>query len=698
MNEDNKQHTQPTSPSSQPNATRTFSASPDDLDRMKPRHPAGRGYYQRRGAGQQSPATPGGAPRAPHHTRSPHSGNRPAYGPARTSTHLGGRRDRPPVPDYAARGTQAAGAAEHITRRPHRHITEQIDDTVKKKSTLPTGPLTTDNIRIIPLGGVEEVGKNMTVLEYKDDIIIIDAGFSFPGEEVPGVDYIIPDITYLVERKERIRGIFVTHGHLDHIGGIPYIMDRIGNPPIYTRMMTSVLIKKRQSEFPHLPALNINVIETNSSVKAGNMTVRFFNVTHTVPDAMGIIIETPYGNCIFAGDLKVDHIDQKVLPEEQAVYDALSKENNLFMMSDSTNTWRPGWSHSEHTIQDNLKEIIKNTPGRLIMATFASLLVRVIFVIKTCEEIGKKVVIDGRGMINSVDIAKELGILKADSKVFIQPEEMEQYPPNKVVVIATGAQGDEYSALMRMSNKTHRKIKIGKGDVVMLSSSIIPGNERRIQTLKDNISRQGSRILDYRLAEIHSSGHANADEAAWVYRMVHPRFFMPCHAGHFMLRMNAELAQSTGIPEENTVIPDNGMIIELQDKAQKLVILKERAASEIVMVDGLGTGGVNEVVIRDRKTLAEDGVFMIVVVIDAKSGKMLRSPDIVSRGLVYLKESQELLRQARLLVRKSVEQSVAGMRPISPDYVKNAIRESIGKYLFQQTHKRPVILPVVIEV
>jgi len=567
-----------------------------------------------------------------------------------------------------------------------------------KKSSLPTGPLTTDNIRIIPLGGVEEVGKNMTVLEYKNDIIIIDAGFSFPGEEVPGVDYIIPDITYLVERKDRIRGIFVTHGHLDHIGGIPYIMDRLGNPPIFTRLMSAVLIKKRQSEFPHLPALNLHVIETNTTIKAGALNVRFFNVTHTVPDAMGVIIETPYGNCIFAGDLKVDHIDQKVLPEEQAVYDKLSKENNLFMMSDSTNTWRAGWSHSEHTIQENLRGIIKDAPGRLIMATFASLLVRVIFVIKVCEEIGKKIVIDGRGMVNSVDIAKELGILKADSKVFITPEDMVNYPPNKVMVIATGAQGDEYSALMRMSNKTHRKIKLGKGDVVLLSSSIIPGNEKRIQTLKDNLSRQGARIMDYRLAEIHSSGHANADEAAWVYKMVHPTFFMPCHGGHYFLRMNAELAQSTGIPEENTVIPDNGMIIEIQDQGKKLVVLKERASSEVVMVDGLGTGGVNEVVIRDRKTLAEDGFFVVAIVIDAKSGKLLRSPDIISRGLVHLKESQELLRQARMLVRKSVETSLTGMRPLNLDYAKNATREALGKFIFQQTHKKPVILPVIIEV
>lgn len=575
---------------------------------------------------------------------------------------------------------------------------EQIKDDGGRGSNLPKGPLETDNIRIIPLGGVEEVGKNMTVFEYKNDIIIIDAGFQFPGEEVPGVDYIIPDITYLVERKDRIRGIFVTHGHLDHIGGIPFVMDRIGNPPIYTRLMTSVLIKKRQSEFPHLPPLNINVIETDAHIKAGDVTVRFFNVTHTVPDSMGVIIETPYGNCIFAGDLKVDHIDQKVLPDELAVYEKLSKENNLFLMSDSTNTWRAGWSHSEHTIQENLRKILAEMKGRLIIGTFASLLVRVIFIIEAAEKLGKKVIIDGRSMITSVDIAKGLNLLKIQPGTLITAEEMANHPPEKIIIIATGAQGDEFSALMRMAMKTHRKIKLQEGDTVLLSSSIIPGNERRIQTLKDNISRQGARIMDYRLAEIHSSGHANADEAAWIYKMVHPTFFMPCHAGHFMLRMNVELAQSVGIPKENTLIPDNGTILELQDKGTKLTVLKERAPSQIVMVDGLGTGDVNEVVIRDRKTLAEDGVFMIVAVIDARSGKVVRSPDIVSRGLVYLKESQELVRQARLLSRKAVEQAVAGMRPINIDYAKNAVREVIGKFIFQQTHKRPVILPVIIEV
>lgn len=593
---------------------------------------------------------------------------------------------------HAAHGHSRPSSFERIARDGvKREKTEE-----KKKAIIP--PLKDGDIRIIPLGGVEEVGKNMTILEYKGDIVIIDMGFQFPGEEVPGVDYIIPDISYLAERKDKIRGVFITHGHLDHIGGIPYMMDRIGNPPIYTRLMTAVLIKKRQSEFPNVPILNLQVIETNTTIPAGNLRVKFFNVTHTVPDSMGVIVETPYGNVIFAGDLKVDHIDQKVLPEEEATYDALSRQKNLLLMSDSTNTWRAGWSHSEHTIQQNLREIIRNVPGRLVMGTFASLLIRIIFVIKTAEEFGKKVVIDGRGMVTNVDIAKELGLIKTDSSVFITPEQIDDYPPNQVIIIATGAQGDEYSALMRMGTKAHRKIKLHKGDMVLLSSSIIPGNEKKIQILKDNLARQGAKIMDYRLADIHSSGHANADEAAWIYRKIRPRFFMPCHAGYYMLSMNAELAQSTGIPPENTIIPENGMVIEIQNEGTKLVSLKEKAGNDIIMVDGLGTGDVNEVVIRDRKTLAEEGVFMVVVVVDQRTGKILRSPDIVSRGLVYLKESQEMLKQSRIIVRKCVEQSLEGMHPLNLDYAKNSIRENLGKFLYKQTNKRPVILPVVIEI
>lgn len=563
---------------------------------------------------------------------------------------------------------------------------------------VPTSPLK-DSIRIIPLGGVEEIGKNMTMVEFRDEIVIIDAGFQFPGEEAPGVDYIIPDTTYLQKKKHLIKGIFVTHGHLDHIGGIPYLMDKIGNPPIYTRLLSSVMIKKRQDEFPHLPPLKLHVVEKDSKLRIGkHLSVRFFNVTHTIPDAMGIIVETPFGNLIFTGDLKIDHDNGTPLPHEVETFEKLGKENNLFLAADSTNVERPGWSFSERAVHENLRKIIADTKGRLIIGTFASLLERIIFIIKTSEEMGKKVVLRGRSMKNNVEIAKELQMLKVGNGTLITPEDVESYPPNKVVILATGAQGDEMAALMRMSTKKDKHIKLNKTDTVLLSSSIIPGNEKSVQKLKDNLSRQGAKIIHYRVADVHSSGHANQDETLWIHKTLKPKFFMPIHGHHFMLRVHGEIARDAGIKDENIIIADNGMIVDIVEGGKKVVVQKETAPSGIVMVDGLGTGDVKDVVIRDRQLLAQDGMFVIIATIDIKTGKIRQSPDIISRGFIYLKESQDLLRQTRLLIKKTIEEATAEMHPVNFDYVKNHIREKIGKFLFQKTKKRPMILPVLIEV
>lgn len=563
---------------------------------------------------------------------------------------------------------------------------------------VPTSPAK-DSVRIIPLGGVEEIGKNMTMVEFRDEIVIIDAGFSFPGEEAPGVDYIIPDTTYLQKKKHMIKGIFVTHGHLDHVGGIPYLMDKIGNPPIYTRLLSSVMIKKRQEEFPHLAPLKLHVVEKDSKLKVGkHLSVRFFNVTHTIPDAMGVIVETPYGNVIFTGDLKIDHDNGNPLPHEVETFGNLGKENNLFLAADSTNVEKPGWSFSERAVHENLKKIIADTKGRLIIGTFASLLERIIFIIQTSEEMGKKVLIRGRSMKNNVAIAREIQMLKVNPTTLIAPEDIDNYPPNKVVILATGAQGDELAALMRMSTKKDKYVKLNKTDTVLLSSSIIPGNEKSVQKLKDNLSRQGAKIIHYRVADVHSSGHANHDEALWILKTIKPKYFMPLHGHHFMLRVHGEVAKEAGVLEENVIIADNGMIIDIADEGKKILIQKEMAPSGIVMVDGLGTGDVKDVVIRDRQLLAQDGMFVIISTIDIKTGKIRQSPDIISRGFIYLKESQDLLRQTRFLIKKTIEEATAEMHPVNFDYVKNHLREKIGKFLFQKTKKRPMILPVLIEV
>jgi len=559
-------------------------------------------------------------------------------------------------------------------------------------------PLAPGNVRVIPLGGVEEVGKNMTMIEYGNDIIVVDAGFLLPGQEAPGVDYIIPDTTYLEERKSKVRGLLVTHGHLDHIGGIPYLMEKIGNPPIYTSLLTAVMIKKRQEEFPHVARLNIQVIGPKDKLKLGNLTVRFFATTHTIPDSIGVIIETPHGNVIVTGDIKLEHDNGKIKEIENVAYEKLGKEKNLLLIADSTNVEKLGFSFSEKEVQQNLKKIISEVPGRVIIGTFASLFERVIAIIEACEDLGKKVAVEGRAMKTNIEIAKELGYLKVNKATFISSEDIENYPDNKIVVLATGAQGDEYAALMRIAQKGHRTVKLKKGDTILLSSSVIPGNEKAVQKLKDNLSRQGAKIIHYGVAEVHSSGHAYQGELEWVQRMIKPKFFMPAHGHHFMLRVHADLAERVGVPENNIIIPDNGSIVEIQDQGKKIVKLKATVSPKLVMVDGLGTGNVQEVVIRDRQLLAQDGMFVLIAVVDMSTGKVRKSPDIISRGFVYLKESQDLLRYVRILTKKSIEDSAAKMHPINLDYVKNTVREELGKYLFQKTKKRPIILPVLIEV
>jgi ribonuclease J len=602
---------------------------------------------------------------------------------------MGNRSGRPPMRGGSfskrppMRGRRMSGSGEREGHKPkERHVIPPIGD----------------NIRIIPLGGVEEIGKNMTMIEYKDDIIVIDAGFQFREEDTPGIDYILPNTRYLEERKHKIRALIITHGHLDHIGGIPFIIDRIGNPPIYSRFLTTVMIRKRQEEFPHLPPLNIQVVEKEDKITLGNLKVKFFSVSHTIPDSMGIIIETPYGNIVNPGDIKLDHNDGVATDAEEKEFSQFKDMNVLLLMMDSTNVDNPGFSTPERLVHKNLDEIIKNTKRRLIIGTFASQIERVIAIIQSAEKYGKKVVVEGRSMKTNVEIAMQVDKLKIKKGTIISIEEMEGLPPDKIIILATGAQGDEFAALMRMSNKSHKYIRITPRDTVLLSSSIIPGNERAVQRLKDNLARQGAKIIHYRTSDvyIHSTGHGNRGELEWLHKHIKPKFFLPIHGNHYMLRVHEELAQSIGMPEDHIVVPDNGMIIEIQDEGKKLVKLKENAPSEIMMVDGFSIGDVQEVVMRDRKMLAEDGMFVIVASINVKTGKLKKSPDIISRGFVYLRESQELLQQTRIIIKKTIETTTAGMNPINFDYVKSNVSDAVGRFLFQKTAKRPIVIPVVL--
>lgn len=568
----------------------------------------------------------------------------------------------------------------------------------KTEDTIP--PLAPNSIRVIPLGGVEEIGKNMTLVEYGNDIIIIDIGFQFKDENTPGIDYILPNTKYLEERKDKIRAVLVTHGHLDHIGGIPYVMPRIGNPPLYTRMLTSVMIKKRQEEFSSVPPLDIKIVEKDETITIGALKVSFFSVTHTIPDAMGIIISTPHGDIVHTGDLKLDHVEGVPTEEEEAEYDRAFKTRKvLLLMADSTNVENPGFSIPEKVVHRNIEEIIKNTKGRLIIATFASLLERMLKIIEFAEKYGKKVVVEGRSMKTNIEICRHLGLLKPKKDTLITVEQMPQYPPERIIILATGAQGDEFAAMMRISNKTHKYVKITKRDTILLSSSVIPGNERPVQKLKDNLSRQGAHIIHYRIADVHSSGHANRDETAWIHKKIHPKFFMPLHGYHYMLRVHGEIAKdANGLTEDDVIIPDNGSIVEIQDGGAKITKLKEKAPSGIVMVDGFSVGDIQDVVIRDRVMLAQDGIFIVFAIINAQTGRLKKSPDIISRGFVYLRESQDLLHHARMIIKNTVEDSTKGMNPINIEYVKTNITDNVSKFLLQKTAKRPIVIPVLLSI
>lgn len=557
------------------------------------------------------------------------------------------------------------------------------------------------DIRIVTLGGVEEIGKNMTAIEIGNDIIIIDIGFAFPGEESPGVDYIVPDTSYIEKNKHRVRGVLITHGHLDHTGGIPYVLPKIGNPPIYTRNLTSLFIKKRMEEFPHLPKTVINVVEKDGRIKLGELYVRFFGVTHTIPDAMGVIIETPYGAIVTPGDFKLDS-DGKGKPTEaeEKSFRLFDDLKTLLLLSESTNIENPGFSNPESEVHKNIDEIIKNVKGRLFIGTFASQLERMIAIIASAERHGRKIIVEGRSMKTNIEVAQLADILTVKKDTIIPASEASHYPENKILILATGAQGEEFAAMMRIATKTHKALRFKKGDTVLLSSSIIPGNEVTVQKLKDNIARQGARIIHYRTSEvyIHSSGHGNRGEIEWLHKKVKPKFFIPIHGSHHKLRIHEDLALELGMPEKNIVVPDNGSVIDITENGDKINMLKVSAGGKVIMVDGLGTGNVQDVVIRDRQMLAEEGIFIIFAVIDIKTGKVRKSPDIISRGFIYLKESQDLLRNVRILTKKKIEETTAQMHPINFDYVKNALREEIGRYLFQKTHKRPIILPVLVEV
>ncbi len=557
-------------------------------------------------------------------------------------------------------------------------------------------------IRIIPLGGVEEIGKNMTAIEIGDDIIVIDAGMHFANETTPGIDYVIPNTRYLEERKHKIRALIVTHGHLDHIGGVPLVLSRIGNPPVYSRNLSILLIRKRQSEFPHLPALNAITVEKDESITIGKIKVKFWGVTHTIPDSMGVIIDTDYGWIINPGDYKLDQFDGIPSEAEEKEYKIFDNNKTLLLMTDSTNIENEGFALPEIKVHQGLERIItENKNGRIIIAAFASHVTRLVKIIQIAEALGKKVVLEGRSMKTNVEIVIQAGIFTPKKDTLISLDEMAKYPPDKMILLMTGAQGEEFAALNRAANKTHKKFSLQKGDTIILSASIVPGNENSVQRLKDGLARQGVKIVTFRTSGedyVHATGHGNKEDIRWLHNKVREKFFIPIHGHHFMLQSHKRLAIETGVPEENIIVPDNGSIIEIIDGGTKMILRKEKAPANPMVVDGFSIGDEQSVVLRDRQALADAGMFVIIATVDAKTGVLRKSPDIISRGFVYLKESQDLLRQARILIKKTVEQSYRGGDQTNLDNVKNEVADTVAKYLYQKTAKSPVVIPVILSV
>lgn len=566
-----------------------------------------------------------------------------------------------------------------------------------KKQNIPE--IAAGDIRVIPLGGVEQVGQNMNIIETNDDIFVIDIGIQFSSEtETPGVDYIIPNIKYLLERKQKIRGVFVTHGHLDHIGAFPYIIDQLDYPKVYCGLLTKWMIDKRNAEFPHLEKLDYEVVNPGDRITVGNgIKVQIFHVTHSIPDAIGFSFETPQGNIVLAGDTKLNHREGIVHQEEIDAYAKLSRpgQENLLFLSDSTNSEQPGWSKNEDDIIGNILDLIRDAKSRVFLGTFASQITRIVAVIDGAHSFGKKVVLEGRSMKNNVDICIKSGRYVPPKGVLIGPDEAQTLPPDKVVYLLTGSQGEEFAALMRISAKKHPKIKFNERDTVILSSSVIPGNENSVRKLKDNLSRHGLRIVQYRTSDIHASGHGNLGELLWIQKHVGAKFFMPVHGYHSMLRAHAQaVIEENGFKKEHVIIPDNGSIIDINK--ERFTVHKQKAPNNISVVEGFRVGDIQDVVVRDRKTLTKEGIFVVIASIDPKSGKMRKSPDIISRGFVYLRDSQELIQGARTLVKQSITKSAKNENPVDFELVKKRLVDDLSRYLVQNTGKRPIVIPVVL--
>ncbi len=550
-----------------------------------------------------------------------------------------------------------------------------------------------NNIKIIPLGGLQEIGKNMTAIEYKDEMIVIDCGLSFPEDEMLGIDVVIPDVSYLVKNHDKLKGIFLTHGHEDHIGAIPYVLRKL-DVPIYGTKFTLALVEHKLKENRISNAMLIEV-PAGTSVKAGLFKIDYIRVTHSIPDSCALAVHTPLGVIYHSGDFKIDHtpIDNEVTDFHKMA--EIGARGCLLMLAESTNVEREGYTKSEKVVGKTLDEIFLGAQGnRVIIATFASNIHRVQQIVDMSIKYGRKVAVSGRSMVNGINIALSLGYLRIPKKTLVDINDIHKYSKDSLTIITTGSQGEPMAALSRIAASEHKKIQVSEGDTVVLSAHPIPGNEKSVAKVVNQLFERGANIVYDGESDIHVSGHAKREELKLIHRIIKPKFFMPVHGEYRHLYIHGELAQELGMPAENVVLMKNGAVLEVSRNECQI---NGQVPSGNVLVDGLGVGDVGNIVLRDRKHLSEDGLMVVVVNLSKQDGSMVSEPDIISRGFVYVREAEGLMDEAKEIIKQTlIRNQQKNNREWA--YIKTSIKEDLKSYLFQKTKRSPMILPIIMEV